>query len=507
MGVRSARSYSYEAIAENFDYPEFWETEFRLRYQLGQLKLDSRLRYASHIFGTNYSEQGYQGGAVNSRANDLSYKLEYAPNVGTLLRIDQAFDFEKQTLEFGKISSFISLFGDVPWISLTASNTIDPQTDNWGNILLEARLQEGAFAAAIRHIQDLEAEPLRADPTILFNETQSALELRYQLNQQFSLSARTAYNYVPLKPVANNQPRYWEALDFSVRFYEDTNSAQFSYSHDLNEGQPRFYNFETQFQVEDIGIAINQSFWPNSVLKHSNSWRFTLKDVAGIEIANYPFLSLTQYFDDGVHDRTERIKIFDDLSYLNFEAEYSRSFDSRLERNDTIGNYRNSALNIRLSTNRLYLEDKAYWLKARSNLSYSLADALQNESYLKSFSLGLSGALSEQFAVATDLSYRASYVGEKVDQHLYRLKQLTFTAKANENTYASASFNNLWNYSSNAVNPVSWSPYPTFYMIYEPDGLDFYAFVESETGAIGIGLGFSDLLGFQLQDGRSLVLP
>jgi len=468
------------------------------------------LRYASHIYGTkayNYFSQDYQRNLKDSRANDLSYKLEFSPDLGSLLRIDQAFHFDNQVLELGNISSFISLFGDVPWFSFTANNTINPQKEDWGNILLEARLQEGAFVAIAKHRQDLKSEAIQSDSTILLNETQTALNLQYQLTPEIRTSVKTAYNHQPLKPVANNQARYWEALDFSVRFYEDGNSAQFTYSHDLNNGEARFYNFQTQFRVEDIHVAVDQSLWPQTLFKHSNNWRFTWDDVVGIELSNFPFLSLSQYFDDDVYDRTERIRVFDDVNYMNFEVAYSRSFDSRLERNNIIGNYQKSLLSLKLSTNRLYSSDKLYWLKARSALDYRLADALQKDSYLDRFSFGFSFANTDSFALATEFSYQGIYIGDKVDQHLSTLKQLTATAKITDNTYISASLKNPWTYSSNAVNPITWSPFPTFYMIYEPNGLDFYAFVESETGTIGIGLGFSDLLGFQLQDGRSLVLP
>ena len=507
FGVDSPYS---DGTALQKDYPELWETEYRLRYELGQLKLDSRLRYASYIYGTqsnNYSSEDYRGQLANNRRNTLNYRLEYAPTVGSLLRLEQSFNFPEQSIEFGKLSSFVSLFGDVPWLSFTATNIINPQKNDWGEVLLEARLQEGSFAATLKHRQDLQTAPLRSDPSIFLNETQSSINLRYQVNQQFSLSAKTAYNYQPIKPVADNQPRYWDALDFSVRFYEATTAAQFSYSHDLNEGIARFYNFNTQFELEEIRVSIDQMFRPHSSLKHSNSLRLTWSDVMGVEFSNFPFLSITQYFDDQVYDRTERIRIFDDLDYLNFEAEYKRSFDSRLERNNTVGNYKNSALSFKLASNRLYNQDESYWLRLRSNLDYSLADALQKDNYLANFSLGLSVAQTDSIALASKFSYTGIYDGEKVDQQLYQIEQLSATAKVSETAYLSASFNNFWKYSSNAVNPITWSPYPTFYMIYEPDGLDFYAFVESETGAIGIGLGFSDLLGFQLQDGRSLVLP
>ena len=497
-----------EARALNF--PELWETEYRLRLILGQLKLDSRLRYASYIYSTQayaYSSNHYQGSVTNSRVNTLSYKLEYRPTIGSLVRIDQAFSFEKQRLEFGKISSFISLFGNVPWLSFTASNTINPSQEDWGNVLLESKLVEGAFSATLRHRQDLEAEALRSDPSIFFNETQSALELRYQVSPQLSATAKTAYNYEPLKPVGNNQPRYWESLDFSVRFYENLNSFQISYSHDLNEGQARFYNFQTQFAIDAMRVAINQSFRPNSLLKHNNTWRFTWKDIAGIELSNYPWLSVTQYFDEGIYNYDESFKVFDDVDAFNFTAQFRRSFDSRLERNGVIGNYKNSTLGLELSTKRLYTEDKTYWLKVKSNLEYRLADALQESSYLRRASFGLSLAQTDTLALGTKLSYKGIYVGETVDQHLYQLEQLSLTAKVAENVYAAVAFNKPWQYSSNAVNPVTWSLYPTFYLVLEPNNADFYAFVESETGTLGIGLGFSDLLGFQLQDGRSLVLP
>ena len=492
------------------NFPELWETEYRLRSSLGQFKLDSRLRYASYIYNIEtyaYSSHHYQGNLTDSRVNALSYKLEYSPNVGSLLRVDQAFSFKKQIVEFGKISSFISLFGDVPWLSFTANNTINPAKEDWGNILFETRLLEGAFSATVSHRQDLEPEPLQFDSSIFVNETQSALQLHYQFNPQVSATAQTGYNYEPLKPVGNNQPRYWESLNFSVRFYENFNSTQLRYSHDLNNGQARFYNFQTQFSVEDMRVSIEQSYLPNSLIKHSNIWRFTWKDIAGIEFSNYPFLSLMQYFDDGVYDYSESIRVFDDVDYFNFEATFRRSFDSRLERNGVIGNYKDSALSLKLSTKRLYTEDKAYWLKAKSNLEYSLEDALQNSNYLRRFSLGLSLAQTDSFALGGNFSYNGIYVGDKVDQHFYQLDQLSFTAKVVEDVYASVGFNKLWQSSSNSVNPISWSPYPTFYMIFEPSSADFYAFVESETGTLGMGLGFSDLLGFQLQDGRSLVLP
>ncbi len=468
------------------------------------------MRYASHIYGIqpfSYTSADYLGNITNNRTNELTYKLDYAPNVASILRLEQAFHFENKTLEFGKISSFISLFGDVPWLSLRASNTINPQQDDWGNILLEARLQNDVFTAVAKHRHDLAPEPLRADPTILVNETQSALELQHQVTPQISSSVKTAYNYQPLKAIANNQPRYWESLDFSVRFYESGTSAQLNYSYDLNEGISQFYGFQTQFQIQDLRVSIHQNLWPETLFKHSNSWRLVWDDVIGIELSNYPFLSLTQYFDNNRYDRTERIRVFDDVDNLNFEVSYSRNFDSRLERNNSIGHYKNSLLSFKFATNRLYDAKQQHWLKLRSNLDYRLADVLQPDNYLDRFSLNIALAKTAHFALATEFSYKGIHDGETVDQHLYELKQFTATAQITDDIYISTSFNNPWTYSSNSVNPISWSPYPTFYFIYEPNGLDFYAFVESETRSIGIGLGFSDLLGFQVQDGKSLVLP
>ncbi|MBS3966248.1 MAG: hypothetical protein KGZ60_03200 [Truepera sp.] len=477
-----------------------WDSQLALRQSFG------RFGDFSAIFTRNTTEGQTPfrfDREIPFSLTDLRSSLSLTPLAWLAIRADYSYIFwdlrRREAIGSGPLNTSLTLFGNLPWLSLSVRNSYDLRTPDPGtlNFDLGVRYPDPNFIAELTasHIQDLMVAPDRLGQTR--NESASTLALAFGLRPYARFELRTGRRY---DPPPSEHPEYWEPLELAVtagtlELDDAIPGARLSYRRDINLGEPQELRLEFSTRLAMLEFSLDQRFdYRTGMAGAGSRYSLTWPGMASLEASGFALLpprwfgfttSPTQleHWEFSLRDAVRR------LGREQWRLTYRTSYDPALATAaPEPGGFRNSRLEAFVNLENTEFGPVNFSLDAFAELQ--LADSILPRTFLQRAALLLRSDFFGTVGLQGAIGYRATYnpALDEITRSALTFDNLAVTVRVLDELYLSAALSDIWDLTGNTLAESPWNFQPTISVVWDRCCWALYGSWDTKTGRVRLAI-------------------